>query len=340
MLDILLPQRRDGVQTFEGGWHSGWWFGSRATTQAGPVVDEDLALTYSALWCGTRLLAETEASLPLFTYRRGPDGERKLAPELPLYDILKAQPNGEMGSMAFREGRTCHQILWGQGFAEIERAGRGPDAPIIALWPIHAGRVRPVLPIDQLPEYQYWVYNNDGSRLPMRRWEILHVPGVLAEDGVWGKSVVAYGRESIGFGIGTERHGAKYFGTGAQPRGVIYGPGMKDPELRRTFRSEWREIHGSPDSGEIAILPLEAKYEKISMSNEDNQFLETRRFNVAEIARWLRLPAHMLGDLEKASYASIEVQSLEFVIYRSRPPAADRAGGPKAPRGHAGPALR
>jgi HK97 family phage portal protein len=316
MLDILCPRKPRAMD----GWHHGSWFSQRARTQAGPLVDEDLALTYSALWCGTRLLAETEASLPLLTYKRETDGDRQQAPEHPLYDVIKSQPNPQMGSMAFREGRSCHQILWGQGFAEIERENNlDPDSPVTNLWPIHAGRVRPILPLDKLPDYQYWVYNNDGTRLPMKHWEILHVPGVLAEDGVWGKSVVAYGRESIGFGIGTERHGAKFFGSGAQPRGVVYGPGMKDPELRRTFRNEWKEIHGSPDSAEIAILPIESKYEKISMSNEDNQFLETRKFNVSEIARWLRVPAHMLGDLEKASYASLEVQSLEFVIYSLLP---------------------
>lgn len=323
MLDLLFggPRKQAGGWDGWGAW--GWggfgWQGGRTRTQAGTVVDQELALTYSALWCGVRAIAETLASLPLITYQSaGDDTDRSEAKGQPLYTLLRHSPAPQCGSMAFREGRTAHQILWGQGFAEIERGGRtkaNPAGEVVALWPVHPGRVTPVRPADGMPGYSYWVRNNDGTRIALRLDELLHVPGVLTDDGVWGKSVVAYGRESIGMGLGVERHGATYFGSGGQPRGIITGLTMRDSDARRTFRQEWKEIHGSPDSAEIAILPVNATYTPLSITNEDAQFLGTRKFNVTEIARWLRLPPHILMDLDRATNNNIEQQGIEFVMY-------------------------
>ena len=105
---------------------------------------------------------------------------------------------------------------------------------------------------------------------------MLHFPGVFPEDGIWGKGVIRYARESIGFGLATERHGSAYFGGGAQPKGVMTMPGMKDAEARRAYRREWKEVHGSPESAEIAIIPVDAKYTAITIPNDDSQFLQTR----------------------------------------------------------------
>lgn len=324
MLNFLLgsPRRRassdDG--TYDGWIPLGSSLSSGRKTNAGVRVDEDLALTYSAFWCGVRIISETVACLPLNMYRRLPDGDRELATDHHQYDLVKTAPNEQMGSLAFREGRTAHQVCWGNGFAEIERDG--PDGEVLAMWPIHPSRIQPTRQRDTgedgsrlLPEYPYLVRNNDGRQVPMRANEVLHVPGCLSEDGVWGKSAVAYARESIGMGIATERHGATSFGGGNVPRVVISIPGMKDPEARKHYRKEWKEVHGSPDSAEVAILPVEAKLERLTMSNEDSQFLGTRGYNVTEMSRWLRLPPHMLGDLSRATFSNIEQQSLEFVIY-------------------------
>lgn len=314
---LLGPGRRAAA-----GSASDWWPSrGRVRTQAGVQVDEDLALTYAACWCATRIIAETAASLPLLLYKRNRDDGREHATAHPVYNLLKLAPNPSMGSMAFREGRTMHQVNWGNAFAEIEREGGRPDGDVVALWPIHPSRVRPVRPSDRdnrgrpLTGFSYVVRNNDNSEVALRSEEVLHVPGVLSEDGVWGKGVVAHARESIGFGISTERHGATQFGGGNLPRVVIHGPGLKDSQARKNFREEWKEIHGHPDSAEVAILPVESKLEKLNFSNEDNQFLGTRVHNRREIATWYRVPPHMLGDLERAGYGSVEQLGLEFVIY-------------------------
>ncbi len=328
MIGFLLgrPVRKrassDGLWTGIGG-HT-----QRVKTRGGVEVDENVALTYSACWAATRILTETIAGLPLFMYLRQPNDDfRKLASDHSLFDLVKAHPNESMGSMAFRECLLASQINWGNGFAEIERETMRPDSPVKALWPIHASRVGPVrstdtdargLPIDPR-EFPYRVRNNDGASVVLRASEMLHVPGCITQDGIWGKGVIAYARESIGFGLATERHGATMFGAGLLPRGFLSMSGMKDPEVRRQFRQEWKDVHGHPDASDIAVLPPDAKFYHLIMNHEDSQFLETRKHNITEISRWYRLPPHLLGDLERATFSNVESQGLDFIIYSLMP---------------------
>lgn len=311
MLDWIFPRRSANHYDDERHW-SGGRTSARIKTLAGTQVDEGLALTYAAVWCATRVISETGSSLPLPLYKRLADDGREQASDHPLYEVLKYAPNPDMGSMAFRDGRTMHQVNWGNGFAEVEKDGDR----VVALWPIHPARVRPVRPQDNLGgEYKYLVRNNDGTSTRLRADEVLHVPGAFPECGAWGKGVIQYARESIGFGLAVERHGAAFFGSGAQPKGILNLPGMKDPDARSEFRKDWKTIHGSADSHEIMILPVEGTYNQLSLTNEDSQFLQTRVFNKREVATWYRIPPHMIGDLEKATNGTVEQQSLEFVIY-------------------------
>lgn len=311
MLSILF----DGPSKRAGAFFDGFSFvQTGAGTRANVYVSEDTALNYAAVWCATRVIAETIGSLPAVLYRKLPDNGREQATDHPLFDILKLTPNEDMGSTVFREGRAMHQINWGNGFAEIERDGD----MVVALHPIHPSRVRLTTKQDQNRGLYYRVRNDDNEEVHLRKDEMLHIPGVLSEDGIWGKGVIQYARESIGGAIKVDRHGYDYFGSGAQPKGILITPGMKDPEQRRSMRSEWRDLHGS-NSGEIAIFPPDTTYSPISISNEDSQFLETKKHNVNDFARWYRIPAHMLGDLERATHSNIEQQSIDFVIYSILP---------------------
>jgi HK97 family phage portal protein len=329
VLDLLFgPPKKRAASVWED--ESAWtpsvfgWGGAR--TRAGVTVDEDVALTYSAVWCATRLLSESEAFLPLLTYKRTGHGDRELATKHSNYHLLKSAPAPNMGSMAFRVGRTVDQINGGNGFAEIERADPGdPSSPVVALWPIDHRRVSAARGDElagarRVPKGHYLVKNNDGTAVALAPHEMLHVPGALSRDGVWGRSVIAYGQEGVGFGLATERHGANSFGSGNLPRGIVFANGLKDREARNNFREEWRELHGKPDSNNVAILPTEAKFQQLSFSNEDSQYLQTRAFNVREVARWYCIPLYMLQEYEKAAtYASIERLSIEYVTYSIMP---------------------
>ncbi len=316
MLELLLgsPGELSRRTNEWGAAHGGFRVG-RVKTVAGPVVDEDIALTYAACWRATSLLAETIAGLPLQLYERtGPD--RKLATDLPLYDMVHDRPNDEMGSMAFREGRLVDQINAGNGFAEIERNSFGEP---VALHTVHASRVYPARPEQKAAGFAYNFRLNSGKSIPMRADEVLHVPGKMPSAGIWGKSVITHARESIGFGLATERHGAAYFGSGGQPKGILTIPGVEDREQRALFRAELHEVHDGPENREPLILPPEASFQPITISMEDSQFLQTRKHNDIVIAQWYGVPVHMLGNLDNAKFSNIEHKQLEFIMFSLMP---------------------
>ncbi len=189
---------------------------------------------------------------------------------------------------------------------------------MVGLNPIHACRVQPV-PVDWEAYklgYRYRVHNGDGTATVLKPYEMLHVPGTMPDCGNWGRGIVAYGRENIGLGLAAEHYGAAYFGSGGQPKGLLKMDGLADPEKRRVFRKEWKEVHASPDAGEIAIVPTGADYLPFTESMEASQNLQTRRFSVADIARYTGVPVYMLEEYEKAaSFASVEQRGIDFVVY-------------------------
>ena len=313
MLNLLFGKPGSLAQHGEGNWTTLGGMGriGRMKTLAGPVVDEDLSLTYAAVWSCSRLLTEALAGLPRHLYQRN-GNDRTLAVDHPLYDVLHARPNDQTGDMPFWQGRALHQINWGNGFAEIERNRLGQ---VVNLHPIHVTRVLPPRPEDTQRRIAYRVLNNRNEAVDLADREMLHIPGTMSEDGRWGKGVIQYARESVGFGLATERHGAAYFGSGAQPKGLVTAAGMKDREKRREFRKEFKEVHGSPDSNEIVIMPLESKFTPITISNEDSQYLETRKHNGIVVCQWYRTPPTMVGLLDKATLNNVEHLSIDFVTY-------------------------
>jgi len=146
---------------------------------------------------------------------------------------------------------------------------------------------------------------------------VLHIPG-LGFDGLIGYSPIAMAKNAIGLAIATEEYGAKFFANGAAPSGVLEHPGtIKDPiRVKESWNSAYQ---GSANAHKIAVLEEGMKYTPIGIAPEQAQFLETRKFQIDEIARIFRVPPHMLADLEKSSFSNIEQQSLEFVKYTLDP---------------------
>ena len=147
--------------------------------------------------------------------------------------------------------------------------------------------------------------------------DVLHIPG-LGFDGLVGYSPIAMAKNAIGMAIACEEYGAKFFANGATPGGVLEHPStIKDSQR---VRESWQAAFGgSSNSNKVAVLEEGMKYTPISISPEQAQFLETRKFQINEIARIFRVPPHMVGDLEKSSFSNIEQQSLEFVKYTLDP---------------------
>ena len=284
-----------------------FFFGS---TSSGKKVNERTAMQTTAVYACVRILAETIASLPLHTYKYTKDGKEK-ATEHQLYYLLHDEPNPEMTSFVFRETLMSHLLLWGNAYAQIIRDGRGQVA---ALYPLLPDKMR----VDRALNGEiYYEYRTDKGVSILGREDVLHIPG-LGFDGLIGYSPIAMAKNAIGMAIATEEYGASFFANGANPGGVLEHPGVvKDP---KKIRDSWNQVYqGSGNAHRIAVLEEGMKFQQIGIPPEQAQFLETRKFQINEIARLFRIPPHMVGDLEKSSFSNIEQQSLEFVKYTLDP---------------------
>lgn len=310
-----LFRSRDKPQNRTAG--SGYTFFMGGTT-SGKVVTERSAMQMTAVYSCVRILAEAIAGLPIHLYRYRKDGGKEKAIDHPLYLLLHDEPNPEMSSFVFRETLMTHLLLWGNAYAQVLRNGRGE---VIALYPLMPNKM--TVDRDERGQlyYQYQRSTDEAGgkteTVILRPSDVLHIPG-LGFDGLVGYSPIAMAKNAIGLAIATEEYGSKFFANGAAPSGVLEHPGtIKDPQ--RVRESWMSQFGGSQNSGKIAVLEEGLKYTPISISPEQAQFLETRKFQINEIARIFRVPPHMLADLEKSSFSNIEQQSLEFVKYTLDP---------------------
>ncbi len=311
-----LFRSRDAPQNSTAGSAYTFFFGS---STSGKAVTERSAMQMTAVYSCVRILAEAVAGLPLNLYRYTEDGGKEKAIDHPLYLLLHDEPNPEMSSFVFRETLMTHLLLWGNAYAQIIRNGRGE---VIALYPLMPNKMS----VDRDSQGQlYYTYQrgtdeairDKNQTAILRPSDVLHVPG-LGFDGLVGYSPIAMAKNAIGMAIACEEYGAKFFANGAAPGGVLEHPGtIKDPQR---VRESWQSTFGgSGNANKIAVLEEGMKYTPIGISPEQAQFLETRKFQINEIARIFRVPPHMVGDLEKSSFSNIEQQSLEFVKYTLEP---------------------
>jgi len=311
-----LFKARDGPQNRIGNSLS-FLFGN---TSSGKAVNERTAMQTTAVYACVRILAEAIAGLPLHIYRHQSDGGKERAGDHPLYYLLHDEPNPEMTSFVFRETLMSHLLLWGNAYAQVVRNGRGQ---VVALYPLLPSKME----VSRGPRGQllYTYYRDadesgvhpDSGYTVLQREEVLHLPG-LGFDGLLGYSPIAMAKHAIGMALATEEYGAKFFANGANPGGVLEHPGViKD--IQRV-KDSWNSAYqGSMNSHRVAVLEEGMKFQPIGIPPEQAQFLETRKFQINEIARVFRVPPHMVGDLEKSSFSNIEQQSLEFVKYTLNP---------------------
>ena len=288
-------------------------------SSAGKIVNERTAMQTTAVYAAVRILAESIASLPLHVYEKGKDGNRIKAEELNLFYLLHDKPNPEMTSFIFRETLMTHILLWGNAFAQILRNGRGEIAGLYPLLPNKMSVER-----DEKGQlfYRYLRYENEpptmeGNTVILLPEDVLHIPG-LGFDGLVGYSPISMTKNAIGLSLAAEEYGSRFFANGAAPAGVLEHPGViKDVSK---LRESWnRTFGGSGNAGKVAILEEGLHFNPISMSPQDSQLLETRQYQITEIARIFRIPPHMLADLSKATFSNIEHESLEYVKYTLTP---------------------
>lgn len=289
-------------------------------TTSGKPVNERTAMQTTAIYACVRILAEAVASLPLHVYEYQDDGGKKLVHDHPLYYLLHDEPNPEMTSFVFRETLMSHLLIWGNAYAQIIRDGAGR---VLGLYPLLPDKMD--VQRDDRGNI-YYVYSRNSDENPMfkeygdirlKAEDVLHIPG-LGFDGLIGYSPIAMAKNAVGMTLACEEYGASFFANGANPGGVLEHPGvLKDPsKVRESWNSVYRGVN---NAHKIAVLEEGMKYQQIGIPPEEAQFLETRKFQINEIARLYRIPPHMVGDLDKSSFSNIEQQSLEFVKYTLDP---------------------
>lgn len=292
-------------------------FGSAHRTRSGEDVTEDSSCTLSAVYAAVRLLAWTQAHLPLPIYERMPDGNREERKDHEVYRLLNSRPNDEQNAFVFRVQLVADELLWGNSYAWIERnrAGR-----VMALWPLPASEVRVERVAGAITYDLSRVKDSPAGNTILGPVDVLHIPNVVGLGraqvlpGRVGKGVIAYAREQFGEALASQHYSGGWFGNGAVPATVIKHPGRLSPEAATRIRSDWERIHaGSDNAGKTAVLWEGMDVDTLSMPLKDMQFLELRQFGVTEVARWFGIPPHKLRDLSRATFSNIAEQKLEWL---------------------------
>ena len=289
-------------------------------TTSGKPVNETTAMQTTAVYACVRILSEAIASLPIHVYQYKEGGGKEMVVDHPLYQVLHDEPNPEMTSFVFRETLMSHLLIWGNAYAQIIRDGAGR---VLGLYPLLPNKMD--VQRDDRGEI-YYVYSRSSDENPtfkeygdivLKKDDVLHIPG-LGFDGLIGYSPIAMAKNAVGMTLACEEYGASFFANGANPGGVLEHPGvLKDPSK---VRESWNAVYrGTNNAHKIAVLEEGMKYQQIGIPPEEAQFLETRKFQINEIARLYRIPPHMIGDLDKSTFSNIEQQSLEFVKYTLDP---------------------
>lgn len=287
-------------------------------THAGKRVNDRTAMQIIAVYACVRVLSEAIAQLPLHVYKYNDKGKKRM-PSHPLYFLLHDQPNPEMTSFVFRETLISHLLIYGNAYAQIIRNGRGD---VLGLYPLMPDKMKVDRDDKNRLIYIYSRYDEADPNMKeqgdiiLYADEVLHIPG-LGFDGLVGYSPIALAKNAIGISIACEEYGASFFGNNANPSGVLEHPGvLKNPEK---LRDAWHRAYGGKNAHKVAVLEEGVKFTPISIPNNEAQFLETRKFQIEEIARLYRVPLHMIGDLDHATFSNVEHLSLDFVKYSLDP---------------------
>lgn len=292
----------------------GWYdAGILAPSASGVRVTTEGALKLSAVYACVRILANTVASLPLHVYERQERGKRR-ADDFYLYDVLHNRPNPVMTSYRFRQVVMTHVALWGNGYAEIEWSQGGR---VLALWPLSPAGMEKIEVVGDRLVYHYRLPDGKLERIPGDN--ILHIRA-LGTDGLLGLSPIALARQTVGLGLAAEEFGARFFGNGANVGGVLQHPGaLSDKAYGRLKHSMDEKYGGISNAMRMMILEEGLTYQRVGIPPEDAQFLETRKFQVTDVARWYGIQPHLIADLDRSTNNNIEHQGIEFVVHTIRP---------------------
>lgn len=283
-----------------------------SATSSGVHVSPSLAMQFGTVFACVRVRAESIGQLPLHLYeRRG--REKVKIPEHPLYSLLHDAPNEATTAQEFWEWVSASLDLHGNAYAHINRVG----GRVFELLPLDADWVEVRRDAKRDPRYVVRVPGTEPRVIPPA--DILHIK-LMSLNGLTGASVIEQARNTIGLAMAQERHGAAFFKNGATVGGVLQTDQVLDEPTYDALVDAWEEAQTGLDNAyRTAILEAGVKYEQVGMSLADSQYLEGRAFSQTEIAGLFRVPPHLIGNLEHATFSNIEQQGLDYVIHGLTP---------------------
>ena len=278
-----------------------------------PDVSVATALTSTPVWAAVNLIAGTIGSLPLILYRELENGGKERATDLPLYDLLRWSPNAFQTAVEFMEMGQGHLCMRGNAFARLE-VNRADE--LVGIVPLHPDRMKLKLLDDGVIEYHY--KQGIGTPRVFSSEEIMHVKG-LSSDGLIGYSPITVGAGTLALSKAAERYGSRFFENSATPSGILSHPGKLKPEARSNIKKSWQSAHGSGKQHSVALLEEGLAWTAMSVSPEEAQFLETRKFQAEEVARLFNVPPHLLMLLDRSTFSNVVEQNKSFAINCVRP---------------------
>jgi HK97 family phage portal protein len=275
-------------------------------SSAGVNVTEKSALQYTPFWAAVRIISGTVGALPFKVYRRI-EGGKTPVPEHPVHALLHERPNPYMDAVTFLETRQGHVLTHGNGYAEIQRDGRGRP---VALWPLLPDRTHRKIK-DGVPYYEVQVQT--GETVPLPDEAVLHVKG-LGFDGYTGYPVVRYHKEAIGYGVAVKQYGARFFANDGNPGGVLEHPGKLDEKAFDHLKKSWAANQtGLSNAHRMQILEEDMKWKPIGVEPAKAQAMDVQKYTVDDCARIFQIPPHMIGSMQFSKYANVEQLQIEFI---------------------------
>jgi len=288
-------------------WNTALWnlYGS-GQTESGVSVDEHSALNLSAVYAAINIIASDISTLPLGLFKTVKNKRNRITDHNSL-QVLAYRSNSLTPAINFRKASMAHILSWGNAYAEIVRNDMGG---VTSLWLITPDRVSPKWNNGTIV---YEIDRGTNSPITMPGEKVLHISG-LGYNGFTGYSVISKAAESIGLSLASEKFGARYFGANTNMGGAIKYPRALGIDAQKNLKKSLEGFTGSDASHRWMILEQGMEIEKLGFSPDDSQFLQTRQFQVPEIARWFNLPPHKLKDLTRSTFSNIEEQETEYVV--------------------------
>ena len=290
---------------------AGWQMAGAGETWAKVKIGDTTQLQITTAWSAVRLIAETVGTLPLHLYRTTPKG-RERAKDDPRYALVRWQPCDHLTAPEWKEAMVVSLATMGQAYNPVTRFES--TNRVIEIQPVHKSRVQPEVQADG--SLVYWLTDRRGQRRKLTRRDVMPVRGFGGVDDIEGYAPHRIHSNSLALSIAMEKYASEFFGSGGRPQGILKTaaefPGESRDQIRASFA---KYLQASRAKGELPVLDSKTEYQPISTPNNEAQFIESRKLQIAEVARIYRVPLHMLMETDKASYNNTEQANKHFLDY-------------------------